>query len=561
MRLLHTRSLKLVDFFSHGLPPYAILSHTWGPPNDEVLFEDIQAGREKAEEKASFSKLHYTVNQAIADGLEYCWIDTCCIDKKSSAELQEAINSMFMWYAKATVCYVYLSDVCHARSVEEGASQFRMSRWHSRGWTLQELIAPQKIDFYDYDWEFIGTKSTLCAILSDITRISRDILNGNAPIETACVAQRMSWASQRETSRPEDLAYCLMGIFSVNMTMLYGEGNKAFVRLQEEICKESDDHSIFAWQNMDAENSGNIGHGVLAEHPRHFRDSWAISVEDKRHKSNGPPIFYIARSPIAMMNQGLQMNSYLLTLKSLGADICILILRCWIKLPAHADKGYIGILVRPKYLHSPGTMHVRLRSDVLVLCKDRPHLTKEITLSKAGSYILDDDSSWTDPEYLQVCHYKLGRVRCDQASQRPDLRLTPVYISQGSLTSWAVIAWTALHRLSERMEARERKLLGSITFHGDNGNEFTIKLALYRGVRHNQFFPDKTTVYRGEIHWKNRFESESWVPAVRSINCGDEQRVHVYVDEISNIKEPDLYTGLLDFTFLIRIKPRMIQTT
>jgi hypothetical protein len=193
MRLLHTKSLKLVNVPSHDLPPYAILSHTWGPPHAEILFEDIEAGPERAQGKASFTKLQYTATQAIEDGLEYCWIDTCCIDKRSSAELQEAINSMFMWYAKATICYVYLSDVTDANSIEGEESQFRKACWHSRGWTLQELLAPCKINFYAHDWTFIGTKGTLCTLLSGINRIPVNILNGDVPIDTASVAHRMSW--------------------------------------------------------------------------------------------------------------------------------------------------------------------------------------------------------------------------------------------------------------------------------------------------------------------------------------------------------------------------------
>ncbi len=153
---------------------------------------------------------------------------------------------MFIWYERAAKCYVYMSDVSDVNSIEGKESQFYKARWHTRGWTLQELLAPRHVNFYTKDWTLIGTKDDLCAELSAITQIHGDILIGKSPVTTASVAQRMSWASRRQTSCVEDMAYCLMGVFSVNMTMLYGEGERAFVRLQEEICKESNDNSIFA---------------------------------------------------------------------------------------------------------------------------------------------------------------------------------------------------------------------------------------------------------------------------------------------------------------------------
>ncbi|KAL9112015.1 MAG: hypothetical protein Q9227_003635 [Pyrenula ochraceoflavens] len=221
-------------------PPYAILSHTWGAPEDEVLFEDFVNGTLKPEAKAksAFFKVCYACKQAKADDLEYCWIDTCCIDKSSSAELQESINSMFSWYEKAVCCYAYLSDV--ERGMD--GSEFAKSRWFTRGWTLQELLAPYEVVFYTRDWDLLAKKNTIPELLREITGIAAEILSGEHPIDSASVAQRMSWASGRKTSRPEDISYCLLGIFNVNMPMLYGEGKKAFRRLQEEIIKSSYDH-------------------------------------------------------------------------------------------------------------------------------------------------------------------------------------------------------------------------------------------------------------------------------------------------------------------------------
>ncbi|KAH7364549.1 hypothetical protein BKA65DRAFT_371585, partial [Rhexocercosporidium sp. MPI-PUGE-AT-0058] len=173
--------------------------------------------------------------QALSDGWEWVWIDSCCIDKTSSAELSEAINSMFRWYREAQVCYAYLSDVPGGSDWEtrqQSNSAFRKSQWFTRGWTLQELLAPEMVVFFDADWEDIGTKNSMQALLSSITGI-----DNFKDYALACIAKKMSWASNRETTREEDKAYCLMGLFAVNMPPLYGEGMAAFYRLQIEILK------------------------------------------------------------------------------------------------------------------------------------------------------------------------------------------------------------------------------------------------------------------------------------------------------------------------------------
>jgi hypothetical protein len=168
---------------------------------------------------------------------------------------------MFAWYQNAEVCYVYLSDV------SAQMDSFATARWFSRGWTLQELIAPSKVDFYARDWVRIGSKRSLSKLLEEITKIHSSFLTGEESIKETSIAERMSWASRRQTSRPEDMAYCLMGLFSVNMPMLYGEGERAFIRLQEEIIKVSDDHSIFAWRSFRKDESYESSGGLLATHP------------------------------------------------------------------------------------------------------------------------------------------------------------------------------------------------------------------------------------------------------------------------------------------------------
>lgn len=171
----------------------------------------------------------------------------CCIDKTSSAELSEAINSMFSWYQNAAVCYAYLSDVPKSTDVSAAESSFSKSRWFTRGWTLQELIAPCNLVFFSMDWHTLGTKIELSSRISSITGIERKFLSGKS-LELASAAKIMSWAALRKTSRVEDIAYCLLGLFDINMPLIYGEGKKAFRRLQEEIMtSRSEDHSLFAW--------------------------------------------------------------------------------------------------------------------------------------------------------------------------------------------------------------------------------------------------------------------------------------------------------------------------
>lgn len=252
------QTFVLEDFSgSETLPAYAILSHTWD--GDEVSHQDI-ADVEFARQKAGFQKIDYVCEQAKADGIGYAWIDTCCIDKTSSHVLSEAINSMYRWYMNAAVCYTYLSDVSEhcPRLSDEGSyhprslqwiSELEESRWFTRGWTLQELIAPSHLHFFGKSWNYIGSLSELIECVSRITGIQTDVLDGTRPLSDLSIACRLSWASKRSTSRIEDQAYSLFGILDVNMPLLYGEGRKAFLRLQEEIIRQSTDQSIFAWDS------------------------------------------------------------------------------------------------------------------------------------------------------------------------------------------------------------------------------------------------------------------------------------------------------------------------
>ncbi|TBU51377.1 hypothetical protein BD310DRAFT_942287 [Dichomitus squalens] len=180
-------------------------------------------------------------------GYDYLWIDSCCIDKTSSSELTESINSMYLWYGRADLCYAYLADVPSGKDPRADRSAFRSSRWHRRGWTLQELIAPSGVTLLADDWTEIGTKHTLCDLIEEITGIPYLALLHTKSLDEFSVAQRLSWAAERETTREEDRAYSLLGIFNINMPTLYGEGSRAFRRLQEEIVRRIPDLSLFAW--------------------------------------------------------------------------------------------------------------------------------------------------------------------------------------------------------------------------------------------------------------------------------------------------------------------------
>ncbi|KAI0836376.1 HET-domain-containing protein [Hypoxylon sp. FL0890] len=238
MRLLHTESLELREFHGIAIPPYAALSHTW-VEGEEISFHDFAELSPSTTTKSGFRKIQGACRIARLDGIDWIWIDTNCIDKASSAELTEAINSMFNWYRASKICYAYLADV--------PGRPFRRSKWFRRGWTLQELIAPRRLVFYSDAWVKIGDRSELAGDISAITGIEAPLLQGRADLHTVSIAKKMSWAARRETTRVEDIAYCLLGLFDVNMPLLYGEGSKAFVRLQEEIIKTSNDHTIFCW--------------------------------------------------------------------------------------------------------------------------------------------------------------------------------------------------------------------------------------------------------------------------------------------------------------------------
>lgn len=280
MRLLNAKDFTLASFSDeHNIPEYAILSHTWG--DDEVTFRDLaELTHEQLVLKKAYTKVRQCCAKAFEWGLEWVWIDTCCIDQQSSAELSEAINSMYEWYRQSAVCYAYLfdafcveDDFLPNKSVDqeqlERRSSFDEARWFTRGWCLQELLSPRNMQFFNKNWEFIGSKHSLKTPISIVTGIDEYGLF-IPDLSVLSVAHRMTWAARRQTTRPEDIAYCLLGIFNINMPLLYGEGQvRAFGRLQEEIMRRIEDHSIFAWSGIGTDFRNDMV-GFLAPHPSGF---------------------------------------------------------------------------------------------------------------------------------------------------------------------------------------------------------------------------------------------------------------------------------------------------
>jgi hypothetical protein len=241
MRLLHLDSdarLRSTDFSGKTIPPYAILSHTWG--DDEFLFEDL--ANDTGRSKAGYEKILFCGEQAVRDNLQYFWVDTCCIDKWNLPELSNAINSMFRWYRNAAKCYVYLSDVSTPMADARlhqimWEPSFRNSRWFTRGWTLQELIAPASVEFFSMERQRLGDKESLEGLVHQITGISVEALRGD-PLENFSIGDRRAWMVGRQTAQEEDMAYSLIGIFGVSIEFRYGEGKeRALNRLQEEMEK------------------------------------------------------------------------------------------------------------------------------------------------------------------------------------------------------------------------------------------------------------------------------------------------------------------------------------
>jgi hypothetical protein len=314
MRLIDVHSLELEEVPDDSGMVYAVLSHTWrqGSEGGEIKLQDFQRGLDADESTgrsilhghAGFQKVLTFCDTAANLDIHKAWADNVCIDQTNPAELSRSINSMFRWYKQSTKCLVYLSDV--SITGDDGwHAQFRASRWFKRGWTLQELIAPPTVIFHDRDWKLLGKREELSLIISDITSIPANVLTGDAgALGAACVAQKMAWASMRRTTAPEDIAYCLLGLFDVFMPLIYGEGaERAFLRLQKEILETTEDESIFAWCETPSPNKGGSlpqFSGLLARSPAAFKSGADVRLPRSRQR--------VGQKKLSMSPGGLEVE-------------------------------------------------------------------------------------------------------------------------------------------------------------------------------------------------------------------------------------------------------------
>ena len=283
MRLIEAATLELIDFVDGCNPPYACLSHRWS--NEEVSYQQWQNKTPGLKSRAGYLKVIQACGIAQSQGIDFLWADTCCIDKTSSAELSEAINSMWTWYLNCAFCLAYLADIDgdQQRGPDGYVEKLENSEWFTRAWTLQELLAPSAVLFYDYQWRFLGTRQNLVRDIQDHTGIHPKALTSFRHSDWS-IAQRMSWASMRKATRTEDVAYSLLGIFGINMPMLYGEGKKAYARLQGEIIRHSIDTSILAWDaplaSSDTEKRSLLAPGPICFKNAHSRIGLFSQLQD-----------------------------------------------------------------------------------------------------------------------------------------------------------------------------------------------------------------------------------------------------------------------------------------
>ncbi len=341
MRLLDTRTGEFVWVNDPMILRFAIISHVWSADGEQPYQDLLRVQDDVRIERAlnpdlptdiilqrASPKIRDCCAYALADGFDFLWIDSCCIDKTSSAELSEAINSMYTWYSLSTLCYAFLQDVDSDEDPRLPLSAFRRSRWHTRGWTLQELIAPRVVVFVSATWRSLGTKGQLADVIEEVTGVDRGVLLHTTPLTSVTVARRMSWAARRVTTRKEDEAYSLMGIFGVNMPAIYGEGALAFGRLQEEILKQVPDQTIFVWDtghsSLDADEYDGSRSSLLAASPAAFAHSAGVTVISRdellrRVHATSPSPWYMPTS------RGLRTSFPLLTI---GAPYSLAFLAC-----------------------------------------------------------------------------------------------------------------------------------------------------------------------------------------------------------------------------------------
>lgn len=412
MRLLHTSTLNLHEFFGDQIPSYAILSHTWG--DEEVTLQDLE--KEKSKSRAGYAKITGCCALALSNGWQWLWIDTCCIDKTSSAELSEAINSMYRWNRDSEVCYAYLTD-CYLPMGKLSDVDFCKSWWFTRGWTLQELLAPSTVIFYDRDWCEIGTRSSLTPQISIVTGISSQDM---ADPQSASIAAKMSWASRRQTSRVEDMAYSLLGIFDLIMPLLYGEGHNAFKRLQYEIIGEwSDDESIFAWKH-----DGPRPCGMLAKSPAAFAESGDIITFVNLDPLTRPPR---VTGKLLVMNGILPVRD-----PTEDVKVSLVILNC-------ARQANINEPLGIRLVSGVQGYYMRADPGTLVECES-PRNIKQPTRLGFSDNLLE---IWLNQPYAKVSAFTPHHFHVHLPLLKQGFRLSDEFLSDYGLLWWYNGCWQA----------------------------------------------------------------------------------------------------------------------
>ncbi|KAN0102621.1 HET domain containing protein [Hyaloscypha variabilis] len=510
MRLINTKTMQLEDFTVRNIPEYAILSHTW--TEEEVTFQELTGRNDTFIKKAGYAKVLQTCILARANDIKYAWVDTCCIDKTSSAELTEAINSMFRWYKNASVCYAYLSDLPSRNEMTElgdrvtgndstiGYDELRACKWFTRGWTLQELIAPKTVQFYDQNWTFRGTKADFADNIHRFTQIDPLVLQGGGKLTILSIAERMTWASRRKTTRIEDTAYCLLGIFDINIPLLYGEGEKAFTRLQQEIVKNNSDLSIFGWSPEERSNAaGSLGPRVqiVVKVDFHAGPSEGCEV-NCGHGDNGEDSFYnaLAETPAqfatpsdwdilssvehSVTNRGIKIYCSLLEICLGGCDFyeC----RC-----CSDQRKYVLVIGRTKttfyratHEYSWGIVLDKISLDTFVRSRKRLVLLDQRTkmfvseTRQRAIYLLTQPPHSTQPsEYLPLRNS--GGVDFIIHSATPDYRWNSCtrswYIERDSSHDWGMVSL----EFSDLTNGRRVCVL----FRGSSGQVFVLDPSIY----------------------------------------------------------------------------------
>ena len=459
MRLVNVDNYSLEEFLEQDIPPYAVLSHKWGPVSDELTYKEVAKDRiDKT--KRGLQKLTQACKVAAQYDIKYLWIDTCCIDKRSSAELSEAINSMFQWYSKSKICLAYLEDVESGSGLEE---LFRNSVWFTRSWTLQELLAPRNVHFYDRFWTRIYDKDSDSELIEEITRIPANVLKGWNSVSVYLVAVRLSWASKRTATRSEDVAYSLMGIFDVNMPPLYGEGVKAFTRLLEEIARRSTDPSFLYWMPEGRARK------LLATSPSDF----AVVFESRVPMAP-------SKTPFSLTNIGLEIEGDLIRWQP---DTFALILSA--QHPGNLNNSLWALILRKSYARSQFMYKIGIAEfDAGNLSMRR---TRKITILKDPKPV---DEQRDSPDTFRF-NIEIGK----------GVQISPLTIERGMPWSNTWKTWNVTHdnRTVNCVFEPRHNAVARMRCCIEDGNEFWIELSFDFDCR-----PCALIYHRGNPHpvWK-----------------------------------------------------------